>query len=166
VCTTEKVKSLSWSKFSTHGWVINFYARDLWPVPYNFLLNWKYLGKWKPFWRNHMNTTSVVCQFCLSKHVVYFFTAIGSEDIPFFHCSFVLCLSFASTSESRYIPTVLVQLIQKIWISKVLNSFTKRKLYKQGRQTTQFRVPPWKPDCLGAPGSSRVELIGVTPLIL
>jgi hypothetical protein len=45
-----------------------------------------------------MNTTSVVCQFCLSKHVVYFFTAIGSEDIPFFHCSFVLCLSFASTS--------------------------------------------------------------------
>ena len=27
-----------------------------------------------------------------------FFTAIGSEDIPFFHCSFVLCLSFVSTS--------------------------------------------------------------------
>jgi hypothetical protein len=27
-----------------------------------------------------------------------FFTAIGSEDISFFHCSFVLCLSFASTS--------------------------------------------------------------------
>jgi hypothetical protein len=24
--------------------------------------------------------------------------------------------------------------------------------------------PPWKPDCPGAPGSYRVELIGVTPL--
>jgi hypothetical protein len=45
-----------------------------------------------------------------------------------------------------------------------LNSFTKRKLYEHGRRTTQFRVPPWKPDCLGAPGSYRVELIGVTPL--
>ena len=116
-----------------------------------------------------MNTRSVVCQFCLSKPVVYFFTAIGREDIPQFHCSFVLSLFSLQLLESRYIPIVLVQLIQKINYrnlkSLVLNSFTKRKLYEHGRRTTQFRVPPWKPDCLGAPGSYRVELIGVTPLL-
>ena len=32
-------------------------------------------------------------------------------------------------------------------------------------QLSQFKVPLWKPDGLGAPDSYRVELIGVTPLV-
>ena len=82
----------------------------------------------------------------------------------YFHSTYVLCLFSLQLLKSRYIPTVLVQLIQKILICKVLNSCTKRKLDEQGSRTTQFRVPSWKPDSLGAPGSYRVELIGVTPL--
>ena len=93
---------------------------------------------------------------------MYFFTAIGSEDIISIVHMYLAFFRF-QLLDSRYVPTVLVQLIQKIL--KVLNSCTKRKLHEQESRTTQFRVPPWKPDGLGAPGSYRVELVGVTPLL-
>jgi hypothetical protein len=85
----------------------------------------------------------------------------------YFHSTYVPCLFSISTSGLALCTNCaggLVQLIQKILICKVLNSCTKRKLHEQESRTTQFRVPPWKPDGLGAPGSYRVELIGVTPL--
>jgi hypothetical protein len=126
--------------------------------------SWDQLIGWWFYWKNCIVLTRlVVCQFCFSEPVVYFFTAIGSEDIISIVHMYLAFFRF-QLLDSRYVPTVLVQLIQKILICKVLNSCTKRKLHEQESRTTQFRVPPWKPDGLGAPGSYRVELIGVTPL--
>ena len=75
---------------------------------------------------------------------MYFFTAIGSEDIISIVHMYLAFFRF-QLLDSRNVPTVLVQLIQKILICKVLNSCTKRKLDEQGSRATQFRVPPGSP---------------------